>query len=82
MQTGDEALAGRDEVNITHYFPPDNTKGRKIWFKGYYLSIYNKQTEDYKTYIVNKIPTTIYKGYEVPIGYTVYIRVAIIKFEV
>ena len=82
MHTGDEALAGRDEVNITYYFPPDTTKSRKIWFKGYYLSIYNKQTEDHKTHIDNIIPMTEYEPYEVPAGYTVYVRGATVKFEV
>jgi hypothetical protein len=82
MQTGDEALAGRDEINITHRFPPDNINNRTIWFKGYYLSIYNQQTEDYKTHMVNASPTTEYERYEVPAGYTIYVRVATVKFEV
>lgn len=41
IQIGDEALAGWDEIDITHRLPPDNTNDRTILFKGYYLSIYN-----------------------------------------
>ncbi|OCK90171.1 uncharacterized protein K441DRAFT_666598 [Cenococcum geophilum 1.58] len=82
MAVGDDALAGQDEIDITHVFPPDNTKSRTIWFKGYYLSIYNEQTEHYKTHIVNKTPTTEYENYTVPAGYSVYVRAATVKFEV
>jgi hypothetical protein len=81
-QTGDKALAGREEKIRIFGFPPDNTNKRKIWFKGYYLSIYNQQTEDYKTHIVNKSHTTEYKSYTVPAGYSVYIRAATVYFKV
>ena len=81
-QTGDEALAGRDEKIQIYSFPPDNTNERTIWFKGYYLSIYNQQTEDYKTHIMNKPPTTTYESYKVPAGYSVYVRVATVYFKV
>ncbi|KAH7418839.1 hypothetical protein BKA64DRAFT_563728, partial [Cadophora sp. MPI-SDFR-AT-0126] len=47
-----------------------------IWFKGLYLSIYNQQTEDYKTHIVNETPTTESESYTVPAGYSVYVRAA------
>jgi hypothetical protein len=81
-QTGDEALAGRDETIQIFGFPPDNTTERTIWFQGYYLSIYNEQTEDYKTHIMNKPSTTTYESYTVPAGYSVYVRAATVKFEV
>jgi hypothetical protein len=80
IQRGDEALAGREEKDIpSHRFPP-TTHDRKICFKGYYLSIYNEQTEDYKTHIVNETPTTEYVEYQVPAGYTIYIRGASVYF--
>ena len=82
IQKGDAALAGDKEQISTHRFPPDTTNDRTIWFKGYYLSIYNQQTEDYKTHIDNDIPTTEYEKYEVPAGYTVYVRRASVYFEV
>ncbi|KAH8797032.1 hypothetical protein F5882DRAFT_375188 [Hyaloscypha sp. PMI_1271] len=41
--TGDEALARREEKDIQIYtFPANSQRARKIYFKGYYLSIYNK----------------------------------------
>jgi len=82
MAKGDKALAGEKEKISTHYFLPDNTNERTIFFKGYYLSIYNEQTEDYKTHIDNDIPTTKYDDYEVPAGYTVYVRRATVYFKV
>jgi len=82
IQRGDAALASRKEKISTHYFPPDDTNERTIWFKGYYLSIYNKQTEDYKTYIDNEVATTEFEKYKVPTGYTVYVRRARVYFEV
>lgn len=53
-----------------------------IWFMGYYLSIYNEQTEQYKTHIMNKPSTTAYASYTVPAGYSVHVRAATVKFEV
>jgi len=82
MATGDAALAGREETIQIFGFPPDNTNERTIWFKGYYLSIYNEQTEDYKTHIMNKPPTTTYESYTVPVGYSVHVRAATVYFEV
>ena len=82
IQVGDEALVGREEKIQAHFFPPDNANDRTIWFKGYYLSIYNKQTRDYATHIVNDIPTTEYEKNQVPAGYTVYVRGASVYFEV
>jgi len=82
MARGEAALAGDEEKISTHRFPPDNTDVRTILFKGYYLSIYNEQTEDYKTHIDNEPPTTTYGKYEVPVGYTVYVRRATVYFEV
>jgi len=82
MAIGDEALAGREEIDITHRFPPDDTNDRTIFFKGYYLSIYNQQTGDYKTHEVNESPTTKYEKYEAPAGYTIYVRGASVYFQV
>lgn len=75
VQIGDEALAGREEKDIQiHTFPPNSQRARKIAFKGLYLSIYNKQTGHYATYIDNESPTTEYLGYDVPAGYSVHVR--------
>lgn len=81
MAKGDKALAGQEEINITHYFP-STTNDRTVWFKGVYLSIYNEQTEDNKTHIDNETPTTEYKSYTVPAGYSVYVRGGTVKFDV
>jgi hypothetical protein len=70
-QTGDKALAGQDKTIQIKTFPLDNTNKRTISFKGYYFVIYSKETEDYKTYKVNKPVTTTYESYEVPAGYSV-----------
>jgi len=53
-----------------------------IFFKGYYLSVYNEQTEHYKIHIVNDIPTTEYQEYDVPAGYSVFVRRATVYFKV
>jgi hypothetical protein len=44
--------------------------------------IYNKQTEHYDTHIDNDHPSKKYEKYKVPAGYTVYVRVAKVYFEV
>jgi len=82
IKVGDKALSGDEEMIQAHYFPPDSTNERTIWFKGYYLSIYNEQTRDYAKHIDNVIPTTKSEDYKVPTGYTVYVRVASVYFEV
>ncbi|OAT00210.1 uncharacterized protein BDCG_16512 [Blastomyces dermatitidis ER-3] len=80
MERGDEALAGREEEKIpSHRFPPAE-HARRICFKGYYLSIYNQQTDHHEVHQNNKTPTTEYVEYEVPAGYTVYIRGASVYF--
>jgi hypothetical protein len=84
-QTGDEALAGREEKDIQiHTFPANSQRARKICFKGYYLSIYNKQTGDYATHIdnANGTPSTEYLEYDVPAGYSVYVRGGSVYFTV
>jgi len=81
MGTGDDALLGKDEEIRIFAFPPDNEKERIILFKGYYLSIYNRQTEHYEKHIMNYPDTTIYERYRVPIGYTVSVRRATIVFQ-
>ena len=81
-QIGDEALAGREENIQIHTFSPDNSNERTIWFKGYYLAIYNEQTGEYKTHITNNPVTTTYESSTVPAGYSVHVRGATVKFEV
>ncbi|KAF2105288.1 hypothetical protein BDV96DRAFT_509609, partial [Lophiotrema nucula] len=77
---GDTALAGQPELNIpSHFFPP-HTEDRTIWFKGIYLSIVNKKTNDTKTHIDNQIATTKYRPHKVPAGYTTYLRGASVYF--
>jgi hypothetical protein len=85
IQIGDEALAGREEKDIQiHTFPPNSQRARKIAFMGYYLSIYNKQTRDYATYIdnTNGTPSTEYVEYDVPAGYSVHVRGGSVYFTV
>jgi hypothetical protein len=65
-----------------HRFTPDNIKSRTIYFKGVYLSIYNEETDEYKTHKDNKTPTTTFEPFEVPAGYTVYVRGAGVYFQV
>jgi len=82
MARGDDALAGREEKDIpSHRFPP-STNDRTIYFKGKYILIVNEETGDQKTFEDNEIPTTEYRSYEVPAGYTCYIRVAGVWFKV
>ncbi|KAH8586148.1 hypothetical protein B0O99DRAFT_529291, partial [Bisporella sp. PMI_857] len=73
---------GEKKKNIPSHYFPSTTHNRKICFKSYYLSIYNKQTEDYKTHInnANAGSTTEYVEHEVPAGYTIYIRGASVYF--
>jgi len=81
MARGDDALAGREERDIpSHRFPP-TTIDRTINFKGKYISIVNQETNDQIAFEDNEIPTTKYKPYKVPAGYTCYIRVASVWFE-
>jgi hypothetical protein len=84
IQVGDAALAGDKEKIQIHTFSPDSTNERTIWFKGYYLAIYNEQTEEYETQIdnANARPTTQYVDYKVPAGYSVHVRGATVYFEV
>lgn len=80
MAVGDEALAGREEKDITQYFPA-TAEERNIHFKGYYLSIYQQQTGDYKTHIDNANPSTESAPYNVPAGYSVYVRGGTVYFQ-
>jgi hypothetical protein len=82
MATGDQALAGEEERDIPgHRFPPEASKDRTIYFRGLYLSIVNKDTNDVKTQVENTTATTQYKAYEIPAGYTCYIRGASVYFK-
>ncbi|KAJ6019952.1 hypothetical protein N7499_004136 [Penicillium canescens] len=80
MARGDDALAGREEAVSGHLFPPVD-HDRYIFFKGYYLSIYNQQTDDYKAHINNETPTTEFCEYLVPGGYTTFIRGGTVYFK-
>jgi len=82
MGLGDDALAGNEEEKITCYFPPDPDKDRYIWFRGHYLSIYNKETQHYATHIDTVDPETTSEKFKVPAGYAVYVRVGTVRFEV
>lgn len=81
MAVGDDALAGREENDVTQYFPA-TLEERTIFFKGHYLSIYHQQTGDYKTHIDNAIPSTESIPYTVPAGYSVYVRGGTVYFQV
>ncbi|OQD70630.1 hypothetical protein PENDEC_c022G02828 [Penicillium decumbens] len=80
MARGDDALASREEAVPGHLFPPVD-HDRYIFFKGYYLSIYNQQTDDYKAHINNETPTTEFYEYLVPTGYTTFIRGGTVYFK-
>lgn len=80
-QIGEDALAGLEESNITHRFPPDNTRSRTICFKGIYLSIYNQETGKYQKHKDNANATSTYEEHEVPAGYTCYVGAATVYFK-
>jgi len=81
MARGDDALAGREEKNIpSHYFLPSK-QDRTICFKGRYLLIVKEETDERKTFEDNDTPTTKYVEYDVPAGYTTYIRGASVYFK-
>jgi len=78
MARGYEALAGREEKDIpSHRFPPDPNNDRTICFRGEYIEIVNLETDDQKTPKENITKDT---EYEVPAGYTVYVRGASVHF--
>jgi hypothetical protein len=79
MARGDEALAGQEEKDIPGHFFPPTTKDKTIYFKGEYLSIVNQETNDRKTFKEN---ISEYQEYEVPAGYTCYVRGASVYFKV
>jgi hypothetical protein len=80
FQVGDEALAGRPEENISWHFPARDESRRK-YFKGYYLAINNETTGRYATHKSNSTATTEYEKFEVPAGYSVYVRGATVYFD-
>ena len=80
IQRGDDALAGKEENDIpSHRFPPDPNNDRTIWFKGEYILIVNQETNNQKTFEEN---IAVYTEFEVPAGYTCYIRGASVYFKV
>ncbi|PTU19014.1 hypothetical protein P175DRAFT_0342056 [Aspergillus ochraceoroseus IBT 24754] len=79
MERGQAALLGQEEKDIpSHRFPPHPTSTRIIHFKGEYLSIYNEKTEHRHTFKENIAEFT---SYEIPPGYTCYIRGASVYFQ-
>jgi len=81
MARGDDALVGKPEDIPSHRFPPDETYNRIIWFKGVYLLIVNTDTDEQEAYEDNWQPSTEYQKYEIPVGYTCYIRGASVYFD-
>jgi hypothetical protein len=80
LQVGDEALAGRPEENISWHFPARD-ESRRLFFKGYYLAIYNETTGQYATHKSSQTATTEYEKFEVPAGYSVYVRGGTVYFD-
>jgi hypothetical protein len=84
VQVGDEALAGNEEEIQIKTFPPVSTE-RTINFKGWYLIIYNAQTDHIETTIDNttggRTRTTVSEPYTVPAGYFVHVRGCIVSFS-
>jgi hypothetical protein len=79
MERGQTALSGQEEKDIpSHRFPPDLTNTRTIYFKGEYLSIYNETTAHRHTFGEN---IAEYTPYEIPPGYTCYVRGASVYFQ-
>jgi hypothetical protein len=81
MAVGDKALAGYPEDIQGYFFPPDPTQARTIYFKGVYLSIVNKDTKETKETIDVKAPAADHHPYQVPAGYTIYVRGANVYFK-
>lgn len=81
LQVGDEALAGRPEQNLSRHFPARD-ESRRIYFKGHYLAIYNETTGQSATHKSNSTATTEYEKFEVPAGYSVYVRGATVYFDI
>lgn len=80
MQRGDDALAGREERDLpSHFFNP-RTTDETINFQGEYISIYNEKTK-HRHLLEEDVKE--YKSYEVPKGYTVFLRgVDVVRWDV
>lgn len=79
IQRGDDALAGKEEKNIpSHRFPP-TAQDRTINFKGKYILIVNEETDHQVAF---EEDVTEYREFEVPAGYTCYVRGATVYFNV
>jgi len=80
MAKGDEALAGRDEHDISsHIFPPDDSRDRKVKFRGLYISVYNEITQQRSTREEN-VEEEQY--FDVPKGYSTFVRgVKVVSFS-
>ncbi|RKK26917.1 hypothetical protein BFJ63_vAg16596 [Fusarium oxysporum f. sp. narcissi] len=77
MAKGDDALAGRQERDIpSHRFEPQTTD-KHIYFQGEYISIYNETT---KHQFLLETEIRECKRFEVPKGYSVYIRAATLVY--
>jgi len=81
MARGDKALAGEPEDLPSHFFPPDPTKDRTIWFRGVYLSIVNEDTNKTEEKVDSEVAEKDHSPYKVPAGYTTYVRGANAYFE-
>ncbi|OBT67546.1 hypothetical protein VE03_03800 [Pseudogymnoascus sp. 23342-1-I1] len=79
MERGEDALAGKEEKDIpSHRFPP-TSQDRTIHFKGEYILIVNQETD---RQVAFEEVITEYRGFEVPAGYTCYVRGATIYFDI
>lgn len=71
LQTGDDALAGKEERDIPSRRYQPRTTDRTINFQGEYIAIYNETT---KEQLVFEQDVKERKSFMVPKDYTVYIR--------
>lgn len=77
QKRGDKALSGQEEDVPSHRFPPD-TRKRTINFRGKYLSIINKETGHQEIFRQDVKDS---EDFEVPPGYTCYVRGAFVLFK-
>jgi hypothetical protein len=78
IQKGDEALTERGEKNIPSRRIPPDPNDKTIYFKGKYILIVNETTNDQKAF---KEKVAEYTDFEIPAGYTCYVRGASFYFK-
>jgi hypothetical protein len=78
---GEAALVGNEEYIELWSFDAAE-EDRTIWFKGYFIAIYNETTMDVKKQVVNSPVTTEYTSYDIPAGYICQVRQANAYFEI